>query len=176
MSEISIAHASKALATEYTLRLRNAVARARMAQADLNGPSSAFLDENRESFMDDIRLAHKLAEGGFRFDQLCDTPEAKGVWLASESVIIYHEVVDGIVFICRTCPECAAARLCAINNHTDRKIKDGYKHTTGASLHVPVPYQAVADGCTKMQPRSCGQAMIVHSDACDDRVDIGRAR
>lgn len=151
---------------EFTMRLRNAVARSRMAAVVLLGTKAKGLtDEQLDELNEDVQRAAMLADRGFRYGLLCDTGDICGVWMAVEAIIIREEV-DGFKFNCATVPGCDAARVCAMNRAVDRKVVDGFKPFRPVILHLPVPYDAMSDGCPMMIART--PAMIEHADACDD--------
>ena len=159
---------------EFTMRLRNAVARSRMAAVVLIGTKARGLtDEQRDKLHEDVQRAAMLAERGFRFGLLCDTTEIRGVWTAIEAIFIREEV-DGFKFNCVTVPDCAAARICAMNRAVDRKVADGFKSVHPVILHLPVPFDAMSDSCPMMVERP--PAMVEYADACDDTASVGRVR
>lgn len=148
------------ISKEYTLRLRYATERSRSAQEDLHRNRQSCLSaESCQDLVDDVEYAARIAERGFRFDQLLDIPNANGVWLAAEAIIISHEV-RGTSFDCFKVPGCSAARICAMNSLVDRKIEDGYRPSYKVTFHQPVLYDAMADGCPKMDHRALSEISI----------------
>lgn len=150
------------ISKEYTLRLRYATDRSRFAKEQLSRNRLGSLSaDKRQDLLDDIEYAAELAERGFKLDQLVDIPNANGVWLAAEAIIIHHEV-EGISFDCFKVKGCPVARICAMNNVVDRKKEDGYHPSHAVSLHQPVPYEAMSDGCPKMDERD-----LTEIDLCE---------
>jgi hypothetical protein len=145
--------AAKAVAMEFTLRLRHALEHSRQASALIERSRRGELAPNQiHELLEDILSAARMADRGFRFDQLCDVHDINGAWAAAEAIIIRFET-EGIAFHCATSYGCVVERLCAMNNVIDRKIEDGCKATGVIAKHFPVPYTAMSDGCTKMEPR-----------------------
>lgn len=153
MIEIEIKEVDPVVAaTEYTLRLRLALERAKEASSVLHYTKGELRADDVQELLETISVAAVLAERGFRLDHLIETSTMNGAWLAAEAKILGCET-EGMNFRCANLPGCAAERLCAMNNLIDRMVADGCCLTGVKQRHLPVPYSAMADGCTKMQPR-----------------------